>query len=69
MSELATVLRAAEVAGPLLGRLVGLIADAMRDGRNEEEATREALAALAGMPDLVPVLPQVERILAEERAR
>jgi hypothetical protein len=67
MSELAIVLRAAEVAGPLLGRLVGLIADAMRGGADEEAATREALEKLAGMPDLVPVGPDVERILREAR--
>jgi hypothetical protein len=64
MTEL---LRALEIGGPLLVTLVGEIAKGLQSGRSEEEATREALLLLAAMPDLVPVGPDVERILREAR--
>jgi hypothetical protein len=64
MTEL---LRALEIGGPLLVRLVGAIAEGIQSGKDEETATRDALEKLAGMPDLVPVGPDVERILREAR--
>jgi hypothetical protein len=67
MGEAETVLRAAEIAGPLVAKLIAEIASGMKAGKTEEEATREALARLAAEPDLVPVLPDVERIIAEAR--
>jgi hypothetical protein len=59
--------RALEIGGPLIVRLIGLIAEGIQSGKGEEEATREALLLLAAMPDLVPVGPDVEAILREAR--
>lgn len=63
-----TLVRATEIGAAVLVPLVREIADALHAGRTEEEATRTALARLAALPDLAPVLPRVQAMIAAARA-
>jgi hypothetical protein len=67
--DAATVLRAVEIGAPLAGKLIEAIAAGLAAGKTDEEATREALARLAAMPDLVPIGPEIEAILADARSQ
>lgn len=62
------VVRASEIALSVAGPLLREIGEALAEGLDEEAATRRALQRLADAPDLRPVLPRVQAMIADARS-
>jgi hypothetical protein len=62
------IVRAAEIAMAVGTPLMREIFDALSEGLDEQTATRRALERLAKAPDLTPVLPKVQAMIAAAHA-
>jgi len=62
------VARGFEIGVAVATPIAKLIAEFIEGGMGEEEATRKALERLAATPDLTPVLPKVQAMIAAARA-